>query len=115
MNAMQALERDQFAIEAEAYCRQYRLSPDGVPALAASLRQRAFTEEIQPILRIKADVYSRTMPSITFYEDDPTRIETEWKFCEADQKILDDCDKLITAAAERYRPALRTTSPQEPT
>lgn len=104
MNAMQAIERDAFEIEAEAYCRDRipGATAEDVLGLAASLRYRAMLEEIRPWLRIKANIYNRTLPKITIDMED-LGVTSEYHFSEAAQKTLDVCDAEIKRITERYR------------
>jgi predicted metal-dependent hydrolase len=103
MNAMQAIQRSEFEIEAEAYCRRHipNASYEDVQRLADSLRHRAFMEAIEPLLKAKARMYNVTLPKVTI-DLESGAVNTEYKFSAEAQAILDECDRQIAALAERY-------------
>lgn len=114
MNAMQAIKRDAYEIEAETYCRNHIPSAtyDDVLKLAACLRHRAYLEAIQPLLKAKADMYACRIPKVTI-DQETGHISTEYEFSEAERAALDDCDRLIQATAEQYRAPVNGTATHE--
>lgn len=102
MNAMQALVRDKFQLEAEAYCRRYipDASAEDALRLADSLRHQAFLREIELYIKAKCSIYNCHMPRITI--DAAGRVETTYVFSEETQKALDACDSYIAEIAKAY-------------
>lgn len=111
MKASNMIGPDRFDIEAREYCERHAPSatPAHIEGLAASLRQKAFMEECQPFLKLKVEVYQRTVPTILICEDEP-RVETVWKFTEAEQTLLAECDRQIQEIALRYQSAQRRSA-----
>lgn len=57
------------------------------------MRQRAYIEAIKPYTKMKADIYSMTMPTMIIRPDG--RIEHHHNFTKSQKKILEQLDELI--------------------
>lgn len=116
MNAMQAIQRDAYEIEAEGYCRDHipGATHEDVLKLAASLRHRAYLEAIQPLVQAKTRLYACKMPKI-IVDQETGHISTEYEFSEVEQKALDDFDRMIGEMAQWFRASDRVERSQATT
>lgn len=113
MNAISLKATDRFEQAALAWCKQYAPGSSwaDVESLAACMRQDEFKKLIQPWVKVKVDVYSRTMPKI-LVDIETGQVTSEMQFSDADREILDQCDKAIAGVAESYRPAHQSNEHQ---
>lgn len=104
MNAMQAIHRDAYMIEAEAYCREHipGATREDALRLADCLRHRAYLEAIQPLVKAKTDMYACKVPKVII-DQETGHISTEYEFSALEQAALDDCDRLIKQMAEQFK------------